>query len=378
MLKVLHIASGDLWAGAEVQLYNLAVELNKRADIEVLVILLNPGELEDRLQQKQVNVQILNENSMGPFAITLALIKIIRNIHPDVVHTHRQKENVLGSIAAKLCGAGFCVRTAHGQTETKIRYWEIHKLTFRILDYLCGLWFQDRVIAVSEHLAHYLASKFPANHVVTIENGINIGDVIASSQELITAPLPGKSGSIKVCIVCRLTPVKRLDLFLQIAKQMLTTVPDNYDFYIFGNGPLEETIRDQIRIDALEDSIHMMGFQSNIPAYLKRMDILLITSDHEGLPMNLLEAMALNVCVIAHSIGGISEVLGFGKNGILVNNQDINEYVSAIISLAGDLNRQKEITNSAKYRINSDYNSFNCAEKHIALYSCNIAHWKSR
>lgn len=100
----MHIASGDFWAGAEVEVYNLAVELNKRADLEVLIILLNPGEPENRLQQKHVNVQILNENSIGPFVITLALIKIISNFRPDVVHTHRQKENVLGSIAAKLCG----------------------------------------------------------------------------------------------------------------------------------------------------------------------------------------------------------------------------------------------------------------------------------
>lgn len=248
----------------------------------------------------------------------------------------------------------------------------MHKHTFRILDYLCGLWLQNRIIAVSDHLAQYLANKFPADHIVTIENGINIEEVIASSQEPIPAPLPGKSGSTKVCIVCRLTPVKRLDIFLQIAKQLLTTVPDNYDFYIFGNGPLEETVRDQIRKDALEDSVHMMGFRRNIPAYLKKMDILLITSDYEGLPMNLLEAMVLNVCVISHSVGGISHVLGFSENGLAINNQDISEYVDAILTCSGESNKRLEITNSANYRVNTDYSSIRSADKYIAMYN-NIA-----
>lgn len=376
MLKILHIASGDLWAGAEVQLYNLALELNKRDDIELRVILMNHGELETRLQLKGVDVRVLDETRMGSIAITQALVRTIRKFRPSVVHTHRQKENILGAIAAKLGGVKACVRTVHGQPEFNFKPWHFHKHAYRLLDYFCGYWLQNRIIAVSEPLAQYLASKFPASRIVTIENGINIEEVIANSLEPIPTPLPGKSESIKVCIVCRLTPVKRLDIFLKIAKQVITTVPNSYDFYIFGNGPLEETVRDQIRKDALEDSVHMMGFQTNIPAYLKRMDILMITSDHEGLPMNLLEAMVLNVCVIAHSIGGISHALEFGKNGLAINNQDINEFVSAILTCSGDSNRRIDITNSAKYRVNSDYNSFNCTDKYIALYK-DIAYEKA-
>lgn len=369
MHKIMHIASGDLWAGAEVQLYNLASELDKRDDIVLRVILLNHGVLETRLQQRHVNVQVVDETRLGSVAIAKSLIKAMQDFRPDVVHTHRQKENILGAIAARLSGVGTCVRTVHGQPEFNFKPWQFHKHAYRLLDHLCGRWLQDRIIAVSLPLSQYLACEFPADRIVTIENGINIDEVISNSQIPLTAPLPGKADSTKVCIVCRLTPVKRLDTFLEIAKQVLASASNDFDFYIFGDGPLEATISENIRKNGLEGSVHMMGFQSNIPAYMNLMDILLITSDHEGLPMNLLEAMALRLPVISNCVGGIPHALDNGQCGRLITNQNIAEYSQAIDELITNPEIYKSYTRTAYERVQNINNTVNCARQHINIYT---------
>jgi len=369
MFNVLHIASGDLWAGAEVQLYNLVVELNKQADLKLLVILLNHGALEVKLQEKGVVVQVIDESRINAFSIVRELISIMREFHPDVVHTHRLKENILGSVAAKFGSSAISVRTVHGQGESTVNLWNIYKCAYGIIDQFCGRWLQDRVITVSKPLAQLLAHNFPADNIVTIENGINIDELNSKSRESLSEPLPGKLNSIKVCIVCRLTPVKRLDVFLKVAKAVLDISPEDYDFYIFGDGPLRDEVNSEILECGLVSCVHMMGFQENIPSCLGQMDILLITSDHEGLPMNLLESMALGVFVIAHSTGGITSVLGDGAYGCALDSQDVDGFVNSVLAFKEENEDRRKIKALSQNMVISQYSSDVCAEKYLRLYA---------
>src|SRR5690625_4675640 len=103
-MKVLHIASGDLWAGAEVQVCNLACAQHQQG-VQVEVILFNPGELEARLRQAGVSVAVYNERRYSALALSWRLLRHMQRSRPDVVHTHRHKENVLGSAVARLVSA---------------------------------------------------------------------------------------------------------------------------------------------------------------------------------------------------------------------------------------------------------------------------------
>ena len=123
----MQIASGDLWAGAEVQLYTLANTLQKLPDVSVTVILLNQGTLADKLIETGIEVYILDESSLNDFQILRRLVHIIKEQHPDVIHTHRGKENILGSIASFLAGSVPSIRTAHGAPEHRPSALQIHK-----------------------------------------------------------------------------------------------------------------------------------------------------------------------------------------------------------------------------------------------------------
>src|SRR5277367_5793662 len=119
-VRVLHIISGDLWAGAEAQAFTQLSALHE-ANVTVAAALLNEGELAARLRARGVPVTVLDESRLSGTGILLALRRLMREWRPDIVHTHRTKENILGSLANRLAGNVPSVRTVHGASEDKSR-----------------------------------------------------------------------------------------------------------------------------------------------------------------------------------------------------------------------------------------------------------------
>ena len=173
-LKILHIISGDLWAGAEVQACTLISELVRMPDTEVAAVVMNEGRLAEKLSAVGIRVDVMNERKLGPLQIWLRLRRLLKSWRPDVIHTHREKENILGMLANRVCGNVPSVRTMHGGNEhTGAAGWRwIRHAMVRKLDRWCGRASQQRVIAVSRDLGIKLARDFPADRIVVIENGI--------------------------------------------------------------------------------------------------------------------------------------------------------------------------------------------------------------
>jgi L-malate glycosyltransferase len=142
-IEVLHIASGDRWAGAEVQLWTLVRHLNRREDTRARVVLLNEGETAERLREAGVAVDILDECRVNGFQILLGLRRLIRRHRPDVIHTHRQKENILGALANVTTLRVPSVQTVHGASEHAPSWSRPHKRLLRWLDWATGRHLQE-------------------------------------------------------------------------------------------------------------------------------------------------------------------------------------------------------------------------------------------
>ena len=364
---VVHIASGDLWAGAEVQLYYLARELHKSNKIRLLVVLLNHGILENRLKKSGINVTVFDETALSSLQIFFRMRAFLKEQSAAIIHTHRQKENVLGGLAALFRGKTRSLRTVHGAPESKFNIRQITKQLPRFLDWLAGRLLQHMIVAVSAELKERLGHRYPAAKIHVIENGINLDELETAGME--SVDMPGSMNAIKVAIIGRLVPVKRIDIFLKVAHALLREYPGRYTFYVFGDGPLRDNIEELSRNLGIAGQLFLMRFRPNIPAYLSKMDLLLITSDHEGLPMNLLEALCLRVPVIAHAVGGIPKVLQDGQLGTLVYNQDAEEYAAAIINYARDPQPFRHRTNAAYHSVANSYSSQICAERYLSLYN---------
>lgn len=366
--RILHIASGDLWAGAEVQLFTLAKTLHSGLGVPVSVVLLNHGRLEQQLRDTGIGVTVLDESNLNGIQILFRLVQIIREQSPDVIHTHRQKENTLGSVAAVISGRVPSLRTSHGAPEHNTPWWKIHKRIIHALDWICGRFLQKRIIAVSDELAFHLQQKFPQEIVRVIENGIDIQDFKQQQKRLNTSNtfLPD---FFRIGLAGRLSPVKRVDLFIQVARYLRDYHPDlKASFHIFGDGPMRNQLVALNRALGTEDFVFFEGHSDDIVKELRTLDALLITSDHEGLPMILLEAMAVQTPVIAHAVGGIPKVLDQGACGILVPEHLASDYAAAVYRLANSSQLRSEITKNALKRVATNYSAELNARRYLAEY----------
>ncbi|MCF6236509.1 MAG: glycosyltransferase [Gammaproteobacteria bacterium] len=365
---MIHIASGDLWAGAEVQLYNLAKELDQYSDISLSVILLNHGLLEQNLLEQNISVTVFDETRLNTVQILFKIIKQVYSQKPDLIHTHRFKENIIGSIATLLSLRTLSIRTCHGAPEFTFNFWQMHKTIMQRLDVMCGKYIQKCVISVSDELTQKLQKIFHKNSIVTIENGIDIDEVVKKSKATIDANF--FDDRIKIAFVGRLVPVKQIDLFIEIAAHLVKKDPSLYEFYIFGEGPLLDDTKNLISHYNIGNNVFLMGFKRNVSAYLAKLDLLLITSMHEGLPMTLLEALALKIPVISTAVGGIPAALGTGKFGTIIDPDNPKpKFIEEINYFANNRTPFIFKSEAGLQFLRSKLSSRHMAEKYRATYS---------
>src|SRR5262245_25792653 len=151
-LRICHVISADLWAGAETQVASTMAYLVEQPGIAVEAVLFNDGRLADELRGLKVPVTVIDESRTSAVAILTGLIRILREHQYDVVHVHKYKEGVLGTIAARLAGVPYVVRTMHGLAEP-LRGWKhIKSQLYEALDWITLQSLADLVIAVSQRM----------------------------------------------------------------------------------------------------------------------------------------------------------------------------------------------------------------------------------
>lgn len=362
-LHVLHIASGDLWAGAEVMLFNLAKAQHAQPHAKVTVVLLNHGTLEQKLLDEDITVYVIDESEQSSIQILPQLNKIVIEESPDVIHTHRNKENILGGLIAWRNQIPV-MTTKHGASEHRPAWYRLHKHLIQLLDKLITRHIHQSIVAVSDDLARQLEQVFPRSKIQVIENGIDIA-VLRKLRSRI--PQNTNGDSYHVGIVGRLVPVKRVDLFIDAAVKLKAAQPElSIQYDIYGDGPLRDTVTTQVTSQQAENYIQFHGHCENITEKLCNLDALLMTSDHEGLPMVLLEAMSLEVPIIAHAVGGIPNLLKNGDCGTLVTEHTAQAFADAISKQLAASDDTK--TRLALERVVQRYSSTHTAQMYEAIY----------
>lgn len=361
-----HLASGDLWAGAENQVHNMTVALHRGGDVEVDVVLLNEGILAERLRAAGVPVTVFDERTTGARALFGAIRRHLVARRTRVLHTHRYKENVLGAAAVLTLRGVRTTSTLHGAPEFTTRAWQLHKSLPQWLDWCAARFIQWPVICVSAELRDRLAESLPRERLRVVPNGV---DIERLGQAAAADPgLPAGTRRIRVGFFGRLTPVKRVDLLLEVARRVERERPGTFEFLIFGDGPLRAELEGQASALGLGDSVRFMGFTDQPAPRLSRMDLMLLTSDHEGLPMVVLEAMALGTHVVSHAVGAIPEVLEGGEAGTLVEDQDPEAYALAILAATDQREATAGRTARARDVVRERYSAERTVAEYVAIY----------
>ncbi|MAM87483.1 MAG: hypothetical protein CME36_09280 [unclassified Hahellaceae] len=376
---VVHFVSGDLWGGAENQVYQLAKQQTEREGLKVCVVILNRGQLYDRLSESKVEVLLCDESKESFFKIlsdALSFVKAIKREYGDVIlHSHRRKENLLAALVA-LRQRLKVVRTMHGADE-HVTTENLRKRAAKRLELYLYKFLISRHVAVAAHLESDLSRcGYRGRSITTIPNGIDFdkleGDTGASDANPLTASLLPCSGgkAWRVGIVGRLVPVKRHDLFIQLASRTFSAREEIVQFFIIGDGPMLETTKTMAGSSPASARIHFLGFRSDVNRIIKELDAVFILSDHEGLPLNLLESIGLGVPVFGHDVGGVGEILR-PYPALLLKAPLLPSAEKAIQDLLTDDSNLKQQFLSCRQAIVERFSLARCEQAYFELYvSC--------
>ncbi|NMH59064.1 glycosyltransferase [Alteromonas ponticola] len=347
-MHALHIASGDLWAGAEVQISTLLTQLVKKGE-KVSAIVLNEGRLAKELAANGVFVTILPESEYGLIALISKIKEILKSTKPDVIHTHRQKEHIVGSIANLLCNQVACVRTVHGSPEFSLSFKQRVQTS---VDRFCGRFLQHAVISVDAELTEKLARYFKRGKIHTIPNGIDAEQTIRLAKNV--TDTVNKSFT-HIGIVGRLEPVKRVDLFIRMASEILRSQHNEkeFHFHIFGDGKLAVELKQLATELSIEKHITFHGHTNLIQGWMGQMDVIVMPSDHEGLPMTALECLALGKPLVAHAVGGLIPLLSKAFPIGLVEDHSAAGYADKILETL-DKRQNISLPHSYHASVNAD------------------------
>ncbi|MBU2863953.1 glycosyltransferase [Reinekea forsetii] len=314
--RVLHVISGDLWAGAEAQAATLLKHLKPLCDVSA--VLLNEGELANRLRGYNIPVTVLNEQQLSTGRIFLALRKHIKQLKPDVIHTHRQKENILGALANATSVKARCVRTVHGAPEFSGGF---KTQLQRKFDTWVGNHFQDVIIAVSDELKTKLIGTFPEHKIKVVMNGVDVEELKAKAG--ITEFKKDEPNKKHIGIIGRLVPVKRVDIFLETAALFKKENHTEYHFHVVGSGPLEAELKALATNLDVNDIVTFHGHREDVPSYINSLDAVVMCSDHEGMPMVALETLALARPLLTQLVN-LKRALRLGSSQLSITQQILN------------------------------------------------------
>lgn len=367
MPPVLHLIDSGGFYGAERVLLELLIELRHSAYPGILGCLVEPyaaePEIARRARARGVTVHLFPTR----LGISRNSIACIRD-HVDsqgivLIHCHGYKPNIL--CALFMDGRIPRVSTAHGWAQGS----GLKVSLYNWLDRL-ALKKMDGVVGVSEALVQQLRrAGVSSSKIRSIPNGIRL-PVEGPRDE--TASVRVAKGDVTTQVVLgavgRLSPVKGYS-YLLIAMQEVVLKYPCCCLIIAGDGPLKqelESLRDRL---GLGQFVHFVGFLNDIDEFFSRINIFVMPSLSEGLPMALLEAMAAGKPCIASDVGGIPQVLSNPDIGILVPPAHPSAMAKAILSVIRDEGSRAIMGETARRLVMHQFSVERMAENYLEFYA---------
>lgn len=274
------------------------------------------------------------------FLAIYELRKLYRKYQPDIIHLHSSKVGILGRIAFP---KQKIVYTVHGFDSIRIAYRKYLPIEKKL---------QNRcqaIIGVSKYDEANLKKEGITNNVSCIYNGVYLPVDVTHDNPF--SHIKGYKG--KVLCIARLAPPKRVDLFLKVASLL-----PQYAFIWVGN--LEDVNTEYT------SNVYFVGNISNAGVYNKFVALFMLTSDYEGLPIVIIEALACGKPVVASAVGGIPELLN-GENGFAVNN-DAEEIAKKIDLILSDEKLKERMGNAARQTYLQNFTVDKMVDRYMAIY----------
>ena len=369
-MRVAHIIKVTRISGAERHLLVLLKGLRQSNIDAFLIILVEPDQpMDDMLAEAQVNhIPIYRIMIRRDYDLTmvLRLRKILRDLQPDILHTHLIHADLYGLMAGKLARIPTIIASRHN--DDRFRY---RPLIQRLSQVMWRL--SDGGIAISDAIKHFTLNIEGASEskIDTIHYGIKYRWItdseIRSAQNSLRKELNLTNETMILGMVCRLVEQKGIRYALVAFRGIYDEFPQAH-LIIAGDGELAEELHSQTQLLGISDRVHWLGWREDAQAIFASMDIFLLPSLWEGFGLVLLEAMSMRVPIIASRVSAIPEIVENGITGLLVEPRNTDELSKAMLCLLEDRPLRKHMGLLGADRLEQKFSVTQMIDKTIEIY----------
>lgn len=372
MMKVLHVLSGRELAGIRTYILSVSQELAKK-DIDLCFVFMQEGLLFDDLRKKGFRVYLIKKRFRFDLSIILRLVNLIRKERIDIIHTHNVTSNFYGRLACLLSGRGYVITTIHAD----IYHEHLSSFKSKLIGVIISRTdlfmtrLSHRLLTISEHLRNKLIENgVKGEKIITILSGSVVNEVerapLLRKNNILTGVEIGPDEKV-IGTVGRLVPLKNHRMFIDAARKVLEKVL-KVKFLIIGDGILLNDLKSYVKSLNLTEQIIFMGWLNNLEDVYPLMDIYVTCPTSEGFGLTPLEAMRYSIPVIATMVGGLTEIITDGENGILVESNDVSCLADKIIYLLNDPSKSIDIGREGRRLLASKFSISRTADKIYEVY----------
>jgi glycosyltransferase involved in cell wall biosynthesis len=326
----------------------------------------DPGLAVLRQRAEAAGCPLIDVPDRGPFdpSVVATFSRLCRRLQVRVWHGHDYKSNLIGLLLRPFHPLKL-VTTVHGwvrQTRRTPLYYAIDR------------WCLPRygqVICVSDDLANQVRRLgVPPERCTTIQNGVD-ERTFRRRHPPVESPLRARLAvppdRLVVGAVGRLSPEKGFDDLIRASAPLLTAGLD-FEVWIVGDGPARPALERQIRAGGLEDRVRLLGFWPEPVELYHALDLFALSSRREGLPNVVLEALAMEVPVIATRVGGVPEIIGHGQTGLLCPPADPTALAAALRTLMADPSLRARLARAGRALVEREFSFSRRMQKERAIY----------
>ncbi len=293
------------------------------------------------------------ENHQGPFdrKIFKKIGRITADFQPDIIHSHDYKASFIATIINRKFKNIIRLATSHGWTGDKFRERHLLYPADRLM-----LRNFPGIVAVSNQIRDTLIkSGSQPERIRVVLNGIDSQEFSRNEKEglAIRHQLGFTSDHIVLGAAGRVEQQKRFDLLVELFDQLSRTNP-RLRLVIAGDGSLLDSLRRDVNRRNLQDRCQLLGHCANMKQTYQAFDLLVQTSDYEGTPTVVVEAMALKIPVVATDAGGTSQLIHDGVHGRVTARRDIASLGQAIRDTLSDRVQTKKQVQAARHRVETE------------------------
>jgi glycosyltransferase involved in cell wall biosynthesis len=271
---------------------------------------------------------------LDDLAALAKMVRLVRHVRPDVVHTHMAKAGTVGRLAAQICRVPLIVHTYHGHVFHSY-FGPLKTRVFLTIERALGLR-TDRIVVVGDRQRDEIArfGVAPFSKLEPIRLGLELHPFLSAEncKGQLRAELGVSAQTRLVGIVARLVPIKAHEDFFQAALDVRAELP-NTCFLVVGDGARRAELDALVGRLNLSDNVRFLGWRRDMPRIYADLDVVALASRNEGSPVSLIEALAAARPVVATAVGGVPEVVVDGETGLTVPPDRPRALAASIVRL---------------------------------------------